>query len=243
LPKPEEVKVAIQQLEVARSHVPFSREKVPRLEKLYADGAVTFEELDSARKAYAVDLMQVSEKEANLALVKTGPTAEHIATEEAKLVALKEERDGLTAKIERTVLRMPFDGNILTLHLLDRTNSFLDKGKPFATVENTGQVTAQIQIPESDLQWVKIGSEVRARPTSFFNDEFKGKVTLIDRNVTPKSFGNVVNVIATFENKDARLQTGMAGQAKIAPVSMPVWKAFTLSITRFIRVQAWSWIP
>jgi putative peptide zinc metalloprotease protein len=243
LPKPEEVKVAMQQLEVARSHVPFSREKVPRLEKLYNEGAVTFEELDSARKAYAVDLMQVSEKEASLALVKTGPTAEHIATEEAKLVALREERDGVAAKIERTVLRMPFDGNILTLHLMDRTNSFLDKGKPFATVENTGQVTAQIQIPESDLQYVKIGSEVRARPTSFFNDEFKGKVTLIDRNVTPKSFGNVVNVIATFENKDARLQTGMAGQAKIAPLSMPVWQAFTLSITRFIRVQAWSWIP
>jgi len=243
LPKPEEVKVAEEQLQLARSHVPFSRDKVGRLEKLYPTGAITLEELESARKDFDVDKMQVVEKEAALVLAKTGPTKEQIASAEAKLASLQEQRTGVTAKVERTVLRMPFDGNILSLHLMDRVNSYLPVGTPFAEVENTGHVTAQIEIIESDVQYIKLGQTVRARPTSYFYDEFEGKVTTIDRNVTAKSFGNVVKVIATFDNKDALLRTGMAGQAKVAAVSMPVWKAFTHSIIRFIRLQLWSWVP
>jgi len=223
--------------------VPFSRDKFDRLDKLYPTGAITLEELESARKELDLDKMQVIEKEAALVLAKTGPTKEQIASAQSKLVSLQEQRVGISAKVDRTVLRMPFDGNILSLHLKDRVNSYLPQGTPFAEVENTGHVTAQIEIIESDVQYIKVGQAVRARPTSYFYDEFEGKVTTIDRNVTAKSFGNVVKVIATFDNKDALLRTGMAGQAKVASVSMPVWKAFTHSIIRFVRLQLWSWVP
>ncbi|MBK6862896.1 MAG: efflux RND transporter periplasmic adaptor subunit [Ideonella sp.] len=242
-PKPEEVKLAQQVLDVARTREVFSREKAPRIEKLYQAGAATLEDLESARKDHSTDMMQVAEKQAALDLVKVGATPDQIAAAEAKLGSLKEERQIYVDKVARTALRMPFDGNILTLHLKDRINSYLDKGQPFASIENTGLVTAEIEIVESDLQYVRIGAAVRARPAAFFNREFEGKVTLIDRNVTTKSFGNVVKVIATIDNPDGLLKTGMTGQAKIEGVSLPVWEAFSQAIVRFVRVQAWSWIP
>ena len=243
LPKPEEVKVAEEQLRLAKARVPFTRDKVQRLEKLQPEGAVTLEEVEQARKEFDNDKMQVLEKEAALKLAKAGATKERIAGERAKLESLKEQRAGVAQKLDRTVLRMPFDGNILSLHLKDRTNSFLAVGTAFAEVENTGSVTAQIDIPESDIQHVKVGATVRARPSAWFHDEFEGKVTLIDRNVTQKSFGNVIRVIATFDNKDGRLITGMAGQAKIEATTMPVWQAFSQAIWRFVRVHLWAWIP
>jgi putative peptide zinc metalloprotease protein len=89
---------------------------------------------------------------------------------------------------------MPFDGNILTLHLNERLNSVLDKGQAFATVEATHSVTAEIQVPESDIGYVAIGATIRAKPTAYFEREFLGKVQTVDRNVTAKSFGNVVKV-------------------------------------------------
>jgi len=242
-PKPETVKLAQQALEVAKGRETFSREKAPRLEKLYKVGAVSFEELDAARKDHLTDQMQVAEKQAALSLAKVGATPDEIAAAEAKLASLNEERAAYQAKMDRTVLRMPFDGNILTLHLKDRTNSYLDRGQPFASIENTGIVTAEIEITESDVQYVKIGSIVRVRPVSFFNREFQGKVTLIDRNVTAKSFGNVVKVIATIENRDEALKTGMTGQAKIVGVTIPVWEAFSQAMVRFFKVQVWSWVP
>jgi len=244
LPRPEDVKVAEQKLALERARETFSRDKVPRLENLHQVGAVSFEELDAARKEHSSDVQQVAQRQAELALVKAPITADQIAAAQAKLVSLQEERASYEGKIARTVLRMPFDGNILTLHLQDKLNSYLEKGMPFAAIENTGTVTAEIDIAEGDLQYVKLGSAVRARAVSFFDDkEFKGKVTVIDRNITQKSTGNVVKVIATIDNRDGELKTGMAGRAKVVGVSMPVWKAFTLAVVRFFQIQVWSWLP
>jgi len=244
LPRPQEIRLAEQLLAVERTRESFSREKVPRLEKLYQAGAISFEEFDAARKEHLTDVQQVAQKEAELSLVKAPVTASQVAAAQAKLASLEQERAGFEAKIKRTVLRMPFDGNILTLHLKDKVNSYLDKGAPFAVLEYTGVVTAEIDVPESDVQYVKIGTTVRARPVSFFDDnDFEGKVTLIDRNVTAKSTGNVVKVIATIDNRAGLLRTGMTGRAKVVGESMPVWRAFSLAIVRFVQVQVWSWIP
>jgi len=244
LPKPQEVKLAEQMLEVERAREKFSRDKAPRLEKLYKVGAVTFEEFDTARKDHLTDLQQVAQRQAELDLVKAPVTASQVAAAEAKLSSLQEERAAYETKIKRTVLQMPFDGNILTLHLKDKINSYLEKGAPFAALEDTSVVTVEIDLPESDVQYVKIGAMVRARPVSFFDEkEFEGKVTVIDRNVTPKSTGNVVKVIASIDNRAGLLKTGMAGRAKVVGVSMPVWRAFSLAIVRFIQIQVWSWIP
>lgn len=244
LPRPQEVKLAEERLEVDRTKERFSRDKVPRLEKLYQVGAVSFEEYDNARKDHLTDVQQVAQRVAELALVKAPVTAEQIAAAEAKLQSLIQERATYEGRMERTVLRMPFDGNILTLHLQDKVNSYLEKGAPFAALENTATVTAEIDIAEGDLQFVKQGATVRARAVSYFDDrEFEGKVTVIDRNVTAKSTGNVVKVIATIDNRDGLLRTGMAGRAKVAGVTMPVWRAFSLAVVRFFEIQVWSWLP
>ena len=55
--------------------------------------------------------------------------------------------------------------------------------------------------------------------------------------------GNVIKVQASIDNPQGLLRTGMAGRAKVLGESMPVWKAFTMAIVRFVQVQVWSWIP
>jgi putative peptide zinc metalloprotease protein len=242
-PKPEEVQLAQRELDTVRKRSQFSGDRVPRYKRLFDDKAIAFEEYETARKEAEVDRADIAKAEAHLALVKVGVTAEHIAAEEAKLKAFIEERNGIADRAGRTVMKMPFDGNLLTLHLKQRLNSYLDKGQPFATVEYTGQVTTEIEVPESDIAWVKVGTDVRAVPNSFYERSFPGKVRTIDGNVTVKPYGNVVKVIAVFENPNGDLRTGMTGYAKIGPTWMPVWKAFTTQVLRFFNVQLWSWIP
>ncbi len=243
LPKPEAIKVAEEDLRVAQTQAKFSREKVPRIEALYRQGAVPLEELETDRKQADTDAQQVQQKEAALALAKTGPTPDEIAAAESKLASLQAQKALYEGKLDRTTLEMPFDGNILTLHLKDRINSYLNQGDPFAAVEYTGAVTAQIDIDEADLQYVKIGAKVRLHPTAFFDRQFDGVVTQIDRNVTTKPSGTYAAVIATFQNPDGALKTGMTGEAKIDGTVMPVWSAFTQSIQHFFNVEVWSWIP
>jgi putative peptide zinc metalloprotease protein len=117
----------------------------------------------------------------------TGVTKEQIAAADAKLVSLQEQRGSYVSKLNRTVLRMPFDGNILTLQLKDRLNSYLDKGQPFALVEYTGTVTAEIEVAESDVQYVKPDSMIRIRPAAYFDREFVGKVATSSRCWRPST--------------------------------------------------------
>jgi putative peptide zinc metalloprotease protein len=244
LPRPEEVRLVEQQLAVDRTREQFSREKVPRLKKLQEIGAVSLEEYEAARKEHLTDVDQVAQREAQLALVKAPVTASQIEAAEARLASLIEERATVEAKVRRFELRMPFDGNILTLHLQNKANSFLARGDAFAEVEDTGTVTAEIDLPEADVAFVRPGASVRVRAVSFaIEREFIGKVALVDRNVTPRSTGNVVKVLATIDNPDGLLKTGMAGRAKVLGENMPVWKAFSMAIVRFVQVHVWSWLP
>jgi putative peptide zinc metalloprotease protein len=66
---------------------------------------------------------------------------------------------------------------------------------------------------------------------------------MIDRNVTVKPSGNFFKVIAVVDNRDGSLRNGMTGFAKIDGTTMPVWKAFSMGLQRFVNVQLWSWIP
>ena len=244
LPKKEEVRLAEERLALAQVQARFSAEREQRLKPLVAIEAVSREEYEAALREAMADRQQILQREAELALVKVPVTPSQIAAAEARLSSLVEERATYEARVQRSDLRMPFDGNVLTLNLKNKTGTFLQKGETFATVENSSTVTAEIEIQEGDIGYVAVGDEVRIRAVSFAVDrEFHGKVALIDRNVTPKPTGNVIKVQATIENHDGLLRTGMAGRAKVLGASMPVWRAFTLALTRFFQVQVWSWIP
>jgi putative peptide zinc metalloprotease protein len=138
---------------------------------------------------------------------------------------------------------MPFDGTLLTLHLKEKTSTYLAKGQPFAMAENTGQVTAEVDVPEADIRYVAQSTRVRARAATYGDEVFQGTVKTIDGNVTRQSFGNVVKVVALIDNQEGRLKTGMTGYAKIEGPSLPAWNAFSLGLLRFFNIQVWSWVP
>jgi putative peptide zinc metalloprotease protein len=242
-PKREEVAVAQSMVDLTRQRAQFSAARVPRTERLYADRVIAFEELDAIRKEAEVDAREVARAEAALALARTGTTPERIAAEQARLAALGEERAAVEGRIGRTTLTMPFDGTLLTLRLKERLNSLLERGAPFATVEATRAMQAEIDLPEVDIAYVRVGAPIRVRANAFAGRDYAGTVVKIDRDVTAQSFGSVVKVIAEIDNPDQELRTGMTGYAKVEGVRMPVWKAFTLALQRFFQLQVWAWIP
>lgn len=242
-PKPEAVRVAQTALDGARNQVQFSADRVARLEKLVALKAATTDELEAARRQSRSDVDQVTFREAELALARVGATPEEIAAAEAQLKAMEESLTGLRQRAGRAVLRMPIDGNVLTLRLRRKLNSFLAKGEPFAAVEDATVMSAEIELPEGDLPYLRPGAEVQLKSSALFEDTYRGEIALIDRNVTRKTFGNVVKVLVNVKNPDLRLRTGMTGFAKVEGPTMPVWKAFSLSVIRFVQVHVWSWLP
>lgn len=242
-PKPEEVKLADSALQVALTEETFSKGKAERSKKLFEEGAISFDEMDKAEKDYQVDISQVQEKRANLALVKTGTTPDAIAAAEGKLKYYREERDSYQDKINRSIIRMPFDGVLVATQLKQKIGSFLGVGIPFAIVEQTDKVLAEIEVPESDIGYISNSAKVLVRPFAYHNVDFIGTVAKIDNDVTSEKYGKVVKVTTVLGNKNGKLKAGMTGYAKIAGGTMPVWEVFSLVIVRFVEVELWSWVP
>lgn len=242
-PKPEEVKLAESELQVAITQEMFSKGKAERSKKLYADGAISYEEMDKAVREYQVDSSQVAQRRANLALIEAGVTPDVIEAAEGKLQGFKEEQDLYQDKINRSFIRMPFDGVLVGSQLKQKIGSFLEKGKQLAIVEQTDNAVAEIDVAESDIGYVVNAAKVVVRPEAYPNVDFTGTVFQIDKNVTSQSSGKVVKVYTLLGNKDGRLKAGMTGYGKIDGGTLMVWEAFSLAIVRFIQVELWSWIP
>jgi len=242
-PVPQEVELAERALKVEVTSAAFSKTRLNRLAELYKEGSISYEDFDEAEREYEIDLKQVEEKQASLELTKVGATPEQIAAAEAKLNALKEERAFYQQQIEQSVLYMPFDGKLVTLHLTQKTGSYLNKGQPFAEVENTNQVIAEIDLPEPDIGFIALSAKVKGRPLAYHNEEFSGIVTAIGPTLTETRSAKVVKVITLLDNRNGQLKTGMTGYAKISSERLPVWKVLSLAIVRFIKVEAWSWLP
>jgi putative peptide zinc metalloprotease protein len=242
-PRPEEVALAESDLRTEETRVQFSKDKLGRWEKLFAQKSISLEELETVRREYQIDSGRAEEKRANLELIKSGATAEQIAAAEAKLRSLQEEHDYYLQRIEQSIFSMPFDGTLVAMQLKQKTGSFLDKGKALATVENTRQVIAQIDVPEPDIGYVKESAKVRARAQAYYDEDVTGVVTAIDPTVMEQEFGRVVRVTTTLNNADGRLKSGMTGYAKISSVTLPVWEVLSQQVVRFISVEVWSWLP
>ena len=242
-PRPEEVLLAKTALDTQKTQAQFSKGKASRLQDLYNQGVVSLEDLEDARKKYEVDRNQIQEKLANLELVRAGATQEEISEAAAKLQSFKEERDYYQDKIEKSTFYMPFDGKLTTLNLKQRVGSYLNKGETLAVAEQTRQIKLEIEIPETDISYVKENSQVRCRFQVYNDEDFYGVVKTIDANVSKESYGKVIKVVTLMENKEEKLKSGMTGYAKIIGERMPLWKVLSLSLIRFIKVEVWSWLP
>ena len=242
-PKPEEVRLARSALETQKTRSVFSKGKADRLKDLYGQGVVSFEDYDDARRIAEVDSNQVEEKLSNLKLVESGATPEELAEAEAKLKSYQEERNLYLQKIEQSVFYMPFNGKLKTLYLKQKTGSYLQKGQELAVAEQARQVTVEIEVPETDIGYIKEDSVVQCRFQVYNDEVFYGKVQEIDSDVTEKDHGKVIKVLTLLDNTEGKIKSGMTGYAKISTEKMPLWKVLSLSLIRFIKVEAWSWLP
>jgi putative peptide zinc metalloprotease protein len=242
-PRHEDLEVARSELETQKTRAAFSKAKFERLSDLNKKGAVSVEDLENARRDYEVDRDGVAEKLSKFNKVKAGADPDEIAAAVAQLQAFQEERDYYRECIANSILTMPFDGLLITMNLKNKIGSFLNKGESLAMVQNADTVKAEIKIPESNVSAILAQAPIRIRPQAYVNQELKGTVLSIDRNVTDQESGNVIKVISLIKNPDDVLKTGMTGYAKIESIKMPLWRVFSTPVLRFAKVEMWSWLP
>ncbi|MBW2602891.1 MAG: HlyD family efflux transporter periplasmic adaptor subunit [Deltaproteobacteria bacterium] len=265
-PKPEAIEVAKQEVTKATKSLEYSKLQAARSEKMYKNKAISEEDYDAALRMRDLDQERLELAKKNLVLVKSGARNKEVESLEAEVNRLEVSLAHAQEELRLTTLRSPADGRVITPYLSQKVSQHFAVGDLFAVVEDARIMIAEIEIPEEDIEEVKIGAQVTLKTWSNPVDSFKGKVTVIapvayeksikrirralsdresrfDQREILRDKGKVVRVLCELSDTNPELRTDMTGYAKIKSKWMPVGIAFTRWLVRFFLVEVWSWIP
>lgn len=178
-----------------------------------------------------------------LELASSPAQEEKIAAAEAAIAQAKADRELRAQQLEYTQIRAPIAGRVLAPRLHYARGDVLDRGESLARIENPARVLAEVSVAEADVPRLHLDGEGSVKPWAFAGRSFDARVHSIAPAAETGESGRFVRVQLAVEDPEARLLSGMTGQAKIDGGWQPAALVFTRALLRFLFVRAWSWIP
>jgi len=242
-PRPEEVALREAQVETARARADYERVEFNRSERLYQKQVISEQEYLNAKAEMDKAVNELLEARANLSLTRAGPHPEQIAAERAELDRLRQNLRHDEEKLQRTRMVMPIDGRLSTSHLYDLVGTYVKEGDLISEIDDDRTMLAEIRLPESDVEGVRVGAEAKLKIWSYPVDLVRGKVTRVDPVAVKTGYGKVVKVTIEVPNEEFLMKSGMTGHGKVTVGSVPAIVAFTRWLVRFFTLELWSWLP
>jgi putative peptide zinc metalloprotease protein len=242
-PSAEEIALAEEEVKTAQVMLQYSRQRFDRMDKLYEKEVVSFVEYEDALRQLELDGQLLAAAKARLADLRTRVNKYEIEAARIGIDLLNVRLAYHEQVLDRTRLKMPISGRIITMNLKNLQDTYLDDGVMFAEVEDMSRARVEIRVPESDVTEIGVGHPVRLRLHAFPGREFIGRVDRIYPAAVVDAVGRYVICETVMDNDQELFRSGMTGFAKIEGTQMFVIQAFTRALVRFVKVEAWSWLP
>jgi multidrug resistance efflux pump len=180
-----------------------------------------------AGAAYQTALAEVEVAETQLDIVKAGSRPEQIAVAQAQVEQAEAAMATLLVDRDRHTLSAPLAGWLV--NKVAHEGEMVIPGARLLTLADLSSLTLVVYVPESDLNLVSIGQNVKVLVDAFPGEPFIGQVTFINdeaeftpRNVQTKEerVSTVFAVKIKLEDKEHRLKPGMPADAILAESSV-----------------------
>lgn len=241
--EPEEIALAEQRVVTAKQRYESSQREANRLNSAYQRGAATGQAANQAEALAAVERERLAEAQNALEVVRAGTSEEEITALKASISAEEATLAYARQQLEYTEIHAPRDGRVVSEDLRFAEGAYLARGDLLLSIEETGQVLAEIMIPQNDIGEIEVGAKASAKAWAYPGVSFVGTVAGIAPNAEISEYGRVVRVQMEIENADGRLRPEMTGHAKVEGDTQPAGLAFTRGLARFFMIEVWSWIP
>jgi multidrug efflux pump subunit AcrA (membrane-fusion protein) len=245
-PKAEAIALAEEEVNLAAVRVIHSDRQEQMLYPGFRDGSVSALEYEKAAGLASTNRASEQVARAELTLTKAPPLEMEVAITEAEVRQLESQVAYQRGILDRTKVRSPITGRLVSANLEYLLGNFLREGDLFSVVEDNRIVIAEIQVPEVDIVEVAVGSPVELRvwsdPTRPYYGEVK-EVAPLAEDSEENPFVRVVRVTSEIDNGEGNLKSGMTGYAKVHAGDKPLAVAFGRALIRFFRIEVWSWLP
>jgi RND family efflux transporter MFP subunit len=142
-----------------------------------------------------------------------------ITTTNAQIEAAKANIDAIKTQISKTTIRALFNGKVDKDDAI--VGSIVSAGTPVITISNDN-LEIQVNIPESEVSNVKIGSAANITLDAFGTNEiFPATVVSVDSVQTLENGISVYKARLKFTDTDEKIKAGMTANITITPETHP----------------------
>lgn len=193
-----------------------------RFQTLYRDGAVSTQQLDTARSAYEVAASAYEASRARASLVQEGNREDTIAAQQLEIERSKAVVQLAQVSVDDTIVACPLDGLVLTKNF--EPGEFVNAGAAIATIGDLQDCWVKIYVSSAQLGLIQLGQTVAVKVDSFPGRVFAGKIKEISQNaeftprqsITKEERANMVFAVKVkIENPDGVLKPGMPADVVI----------------------------
>ena len=241
--KSEEIELARQQVATARANANLASGSFDRIATAYKGKSVTAQDYDKAKGTAEVAKQQLLAAQRSLDLVSSPTQQDSIKALEAEVRGVQVDLEYQREQLAATTLAAPIAGVVVAPRLQFARGSYLERGALLATIEDTGELMAEIKLPESSIGDIKVGAKASAKPWAFPGSSYRGEVRSIAPNAEEGKYGKIVRVNVALSDPKGELRAGMTGNGKISAGWDFAGLVFTRAFVRFALVELWSWIP
>ncbi|HXI36075.1 MAG TPA: HlyD family efflux transporter periplasmic adaptor subunit [Burkholderiales bacterium] len=146
-------------------------------------------------------------------------------------------------QLARAEMLAPFDGVIVSGDFSQKLGAPVERGQTLFEVAPSASFRIALQVDERDFSYVSVGQRGRLIVASIPNEAFPLVVTRITAVNLPKDGRNTFRVEARLEGDPGRLRPGMEGVGKIEIDERKYVWIWTHTLTDWVRLTLWSWLP
>ena len=182
-----------------------------------AQAALVNADLDYRRKAGLGNEQLVAKADVDLARAARDQAQAQVNSAQAQIRQQTAATQGTRLNLERTVIRSPVDGVVLTRTIEpgQTVAASLQAPELFTIAEDLAQMKIELAVDESDIGQVRQGQAVSFTADAFPDRRFRGVVDQVRLSATTTN--NVVTypVVVTVDNSDGTLLPGLTVNAEI----------------------------
>jgi HlyD family secretion protein len=207
----------------AQARVNRAEERVVRNRQLAADGAISQDDLDAVLNEAETAQATLEQNQANLrearqqlSLTRSGSRAEDIAEAAAQLKEAQGNVQAVQVQLEDTIIRAPFDGIVTQKYATEgafvtptTSASEASSATSTAIVALANGLEVLAEVPEVDINQIKLGQAVEVVADAYPDQIFQGKVRLVAPEAVVKQNVTSFQVRVELVSGQDKLLSGM----------------------------------
>jgi len=180
---------ALSTVRAAQAVMDNAKAESERHQKLFAAGVISQEEAERYAREYDVAKAQYQEQFQHHSLVDDHAREEDVAFAQADLQLAQARLQDARAKYEKTRIKSPIEGTVLRKHHRDgeSVSNSSTAPDPILTIGDTKVLRVRVDVDETDVNKVRVGSKAYVTADAFGEKKFWGHVVRVGELLGPKN--------------------------------------------------------